>query len=91
MALTSSDYFKFLKNKSWTGGENSGWIGAPGYDGSTKNYAPAVGKYVTISTYHSYDDHKAQFHMSNNGTYKLSVKVSDQEFTSATVRITRIK
>lgn len=91
LALTSGDYFKFLKNKNWTAGANGGWIGAPGNDGATQNYGPAVGKYVTINTYHSYDNHKAQFHMSNNGTYKLSVKVSDNAYTSATVRITRIK
>ena len=91
LALTTNDYFKFLKNKNWDANNGGGWIGAKGYDGSTQNYGPAVGKYVTINTHHSYDDHKAQFHMSSNGTYKLSVKVSDQAFTSATVRITRIK
>lgn len=91
LSLTSNDYFKFLKNKNWTAGTNGGWIGAPGYDGATQNYAPAVGNYVTINTHHSYDDHKAQFHMTTNGTYKLSVQVSDNAYTSATVRITRIK
>lgn len=91
LPLTSNDYFKFLKNKNWTAGTNGGWIGAPGNDGATKNYAPAVGNSLTVNTYHSYDNHKAQFHMSTNGTYKLSVQVSDNAYTSAKVKITRIK
>ena len=91
LALTSSDYFKFLKSKNWTAGTNGGWIGAPGNNDDTKNYAPAVGNSLTVNTYHSYDNHKAQFHMTTNGTYKLSVQVSDNAYTAATVRITRIK
>ena len=91
MALTSSDYFKILKNKNWTAGTNGGWVGAPGNDGGTKDYTIAVGATQTIATYHSYDNHKAQFHMKNNGTYKIVLSVSDNAYTSATVKITRTK
>lgn len=90
MNLTSSDYFKILKNKNWTPGSNGGWIGAPGEDGSTKDYAIAVGATQSVSTHHSYNNHKAQFHLTNNGKYKIIVNVSDDAYTSATVKISRI-
>ena len=90
MNLTSSDYFKILKNKNWTPGPNGGWIGAPGSDGSTKDYAIAVGATQSVSTHHSYDNHKAQFHLTNNGKYKIIVNVSDDPYSSATVKILRI-
>ena len=90
MNLTSADYFKILKNKNWAPGSNGGWIGAPGNDGSTKDYTIAVGATQSVSTYHSYDNHKAQFHLTNNGKYKIIVNVSDDAYTSATVKISRI-
>ena len=89
--LTSGDYFKILKNKNWTAGSNGGWIGAPGNDGSTKDYTIDVNKTTTVNTYHSYDNHKAQFHMKNKGTYTIEVTVSDSPYTSATVKFTRTK
>jgi len=91
MPLTNADYFKILKNKNWTAGPSGGWIGAPGNDGETKNYTLSSGQTSTVSTYHSYDNHKAQFHMENNGTYKIVVVVSDDAFTSATIKIYRTK
>ena len=91
MPLTNGDYFKILKNKNWNAGPSGGWIGAPGNDGETKNYTLSSGQTSTVSTYHSYNDHKAQFHMVNNGTYKIVVVVSDDAYTSATVKIYRTK
>lgn len=88
MNLTSSDYFKFLKNKNWTAGDNGGWIGAPGNDGGTKDYN--VTNEVTINTYHSYDNHKAQFHLMSNGRYRIIVNVNEKAYTSATVKIIKI-
>ena len=90
MDLTSGDYFKILKNKNWTAGNNGGWIGAPGNDGATKDYTLAVNGSTTVSTFHSYDNHKAQFHMKNNGTYKIEVTVGNV-YASATVKLTKIK
>ena len=91
MDLTSGDYFKILKNKNWTAGTNGGWIGAPGNDGATKDCTLNVGATTNVSTYHSYDNHKAQFHMKNNGTYKIVVTVEENPYTSAKVVITRTK
>lgn len=91
MDLTSADYFKILKNKNWTAGTNGGWIGAPGNDGGTTNYTIAVGGTTTVKTHHSYDNHKAQFHMQNNGTYRIVVNVQENPYTAATVKFTRTK
>ena len=91
MELTTNDYFKILKNKNWTAGTNGGWIGAPGNDGGTKDYTIAVNTTTTVSTHHSYDNHKAQFHMKNNGTYRIVVNVQENPYTSATVKFTRTK
>ena len=90
--LTSGDYFIFVKNK-WSGG----WIGSPGTEWknndssqgrNTTHYSINVGDTKSVSTYHSYDNHKAQFHMNNNGTYEIIISVGDQ-YKSATVKFTR--
>ena len=89
--LTSDDYFKILKNKNWTAGNNGGWIGAPGNDGETKDYTLSVNGTANVNTHHSYNNHKAQFHMKNSGTYKIEVTVQETAFTTATVKFTRTK
>ena len=88
--LTTSDYFLFVEDSSW-----SGWIGSPGYERdsnnnrNTTNYTIASGKTQEITDlHHSWGDQKAQFHMNNTGTYQIAINVGNK-YEAVTVKFTR--
>ena len=88
--LTSSDYFLFVADTNW-----SEWIGASGNEygnngRNTKNYSINKGETETIALHNSYNNEKAQFHMNNDGNYKIVINVGNK-YESVTVKFTRIE
>ena len=92
--LTSNDYFKFLKNNNWTaGGANSGWIaGAGSDDNGTTNLNIANNATSKYNSHRSWGDYKSQFHMQNNGTYKITLVIDEgNAYGDATITFKRLK
>lgn len=95
IALTSSDYFKFIKNNNWnTGNVNSGYIAGVGTDDNgVSDLDIDAGKSLNYETGWSWGDRKTQFRMTKNGTYKIVLAIADNSnpYSAVTVKFTRIK
>ena len=91
--LTSGDYFKFLKNNNWNAGNTSGWIAGYGTnDKGVTDITVASGGTSTYGSHRSWGDYKSQFHMTNNGTYKITLVVDETNaYGDATITFKRLK
>ena len=92
--LTRNDYFKFLKNNNWTaGGTNSGWIAGFGSDDNgTTDLTIANNATSTYDSHRSWGDYRSRFHMTNNGTYKITLVIDEgNAYGDATITFKRLK
>ena len=92
--LTNKDYFKFLKNNNWTaGGTNSGWIAGFGSDDNgTTDLTIANNATSTYGSHRSWGDYRSRFHMTNNGTYKITLVIDEgNAYGDATITFKRLK
>ena len=92
--LTRNDYFKFLKNNNWTaGGANSGWIAGYGTDDNgTTDLTIANNATSTYGSHRSWGDYRSRFHMTNNGTYKITLVIDEgNAYGDATITFKRLK
>ena len=92
--LTNKDYFKFLKNNNWTaGGADRGWIAGYGNDDNgTTDLNIANNATSTYGSHRSWGDYRSRFHMTNNGTYKITLVIDEgNAYGDATITFKRLK